>query len=299
MIRSLFVGLAITAALATGAAAQAKGFLGVRVEANAAELEDVGEHVGVRIVEVVANSPAQAAGLKTGDVIESVGGTSYRWPDAFHAAIDRLPPGAPVRLEVVRDDVAFTVDVTPVARTRARPEHVVTHLVDRERIGVRFGVLTRAEARAAGFRPSEGVRIAGFWGQSPWARDGVRAGDLLHRMNGRPVHDPREVIRRVRLLPVGAPVELELVRAGAKIRVRSTVSRRARRTERVLVPLLFNYRSPSEEESEWGVLFDVFQTRFKDGQRRTKLFWIISWTTGEAQSLREVDVPDAPAGSPR
>ena len=133
--------------------------------------------------------------------------------------------------------------------------------------------------------------LAGFWGKSPWMRDGLLAGDILHIMDGRPLHDPREFIRRIRLKDPGDAVHLEVIRAGKRMTFRTVASHCKRRTERVWVPVLFNYTSRKPDRTSWGVLLDVFQTEWKAGKRTTTLFWVLSWTTGEADVLEEIPVP--------
>ena len=268
------------------------GYLGVKVVENAATMEDVGEHVGVRVETVVENSPAQQAGLRPGDVITALDGTSYDWPEKFHAAVAALKPGQAVKVEILRGDLGLALTVVPERRTSVRAPREVLYLAETERVGVKVGSLSRAAARAAGLSPGEGVALVGFWGRtSPWQRDGLRAGDLLHVMDGRPLHDPREFIRRIRLKEPGNAVTLDVIRDGKRLSFRTVASRRARRTERVYVPIFFNYRSPTPESGSWGVLLDVYQESWKNGKNTSSLFWVIHWSTGEAQELQELPVP--------
>lgn len=56
----------------------------------------------VVVADVVPGSPAQAAGLARGDVIEHVSGLEVHSGDQLRAAVLALPPGADVALSVVR-----------------------------------------------------------------------------------------------------------------------------------------------------------------------------------------------------
>jgi S1-C subfamily serine protease len=277
-------------------AAKGNGYLGVKVVENAATLEDLGDHVGLKVEAVVENSPAQVAGIRAGDVIVRLDGKSYDWPGQFRAAVAALLPGRPVKIEILRDDVGLMVVVVPSARATSASPPEVLYLTETDRVGVRVRSLTREAARAAGLPPNEGVELVDFWGNSPWRRDGLRPGDILHRMNGRPLHDPRELIRRIRLEAAGDAVALDVVREGRRLTVRTVASRRARRTERVYVPVFFNYSSPTPDTSSWGVLLDIFQTEWKAGKRTTTVLWVISWTTGEAEALEELPVPPGGIG---
>jgi len=271
------------------------GYLGIKVVENATTLEDIGDHKGVRVESVVENSPAQAAGIKVGDVIESLDGRSFDWPDQFHAAVDALKPGAAVKMEILREDVGFAVTVVPARRAAPRARKKILYLAETRRIGVRVRSLSREAALKAGLSPAEGVEVAGFRGKSPWERDGVKSGDILHMLEGRPLHDPREFIRRIRCMEEGKGVHLDIVRNGKRMRIHTVTSRKKRRTERVYIPVLFNYTSRTPEKSSWGVILDMFQTEWKKGKRTTTLFWIINWTTGESNELEEIQIPDEDA----
>jgi putative serine protease PepD len=59
---------------------------------------------GVSIASVSSGSPAEAAGLRVGDVIESVGGTKVSDPDDVAAAIQDRRPGETVEIELARGD---------------------------------------------------------------------------------------------------------------------------------------------------------------------------------------------------
>jgi len=278
-----------------GPAGQAEGYLGVKVVENADTLEDIGEHVGVRVESVVENSPAQVAGIVKGDVIETLAGKAYDWPEKFYAAVAALEPGVPVKITVLRDEVGLELEVVPGRRAAERRPLKLLFFAETQRVGVRIRGLSRKAARAAGLPANEGIEVVGFWGKSPWHRDGVRAGDILHKMDARPLHDPRELLRRITLKTPGDPVALEVIREGRRLTVRSLISRRKRRTERVLVPLLYNYTSKTPESGSWGVLLDIFQVHWKDGKHTTTVLWVISWTTGEADELEEL--PVVPAGA--
>lgn len=78
---------------------------------------DFGRNVRARIVLAVAGGPAEAAGLKRGDVVESIGGRPIRGaPDeifsSFVGAIEQSAPG-PVPIVYQRDGKTLTASVKP------------------------------------------------------------------------------------------------------------------------------------------------------------------------------------------
>jgi serine protease Do len=66
---------------------------------------------GLLVMEAAAGSPAEAAGLLTGDAIIGTGGALFARPDSLLHALDDLAPGDTLRLEIVRGGRRAAVDV--------------------------------------------------------------------------------------------------------------------------------------------------------------------------------------------
>jgi len=78
---------------------------------------DFGHDVGARLGTVQSGSPAEAAGLKAGDVIQSIGGRQIRGPreeifTMFVAAVKQSAPG-PFPVTYVRNGRTYTTQVKP------------------------------------------------------------------------------------------------------------------------------------------------------------------------------------------
>jgi len=71
---------------------------------------------GVTIAYVIADSPADAAGLQRGDVIKSVDGTTVATPNDFRDAIQGKAVGDTVKLSIERNGQAQDVTATLAAR---------------------------------------------------------------------------------------------------------------------------------------------------------------------------------------
>jgi len=91
---------------------QRGAYLGVRVE------EAEREGGGARVVEVLADSPAEEAGIEEGDVIVRFGGEPIRGPIALTRRIRSARPGETVELEIVRDGESKTLRVELGERPR-------------------------------------------------------------------------------------------------------------------------------------------------------------------------------------
>jgi putative serine protease PepD len=91
---------------------------GQRIERPYLGVTSAPHPAGAEIQEVTPGSPAQAAGLRAGDVITGVDGQPVRDPDDVADAINGLEPGDDIEVEVSRDGVERSVE----AELEARPE---------------------------------------------------------------------------------------------------------------------------------------------------------------------------------
>jgi serine protease Do len=100
----------------TGATGTGKGFLGVSVVAIdqnvRAQLGGYTDPGGVAIAAVPDGTPAAAAGLEPGDVIEAVNGKTVSSPEQFVSTISALKPGTKVTLRVWQRGIKRNVQVT-------------------------------------------------------------------------------------------------------------------------------------------------------------------------------------------
>jgi 2-alkenal reductase len=67
---------------------------------------------GVYISEVYSGSPAAGAGLQEGDIITSIADTNLDSENSYINTLFRHQPGDTVRLEIVRQNRTFDVEVT-------------------------------------------------------------------------------------------------------------------------------------------------------------------------------------------
>lgn len=148
-------------------------------------------------------SPAARAGLRPGDLIRAVEGEPVRWWDDVEERI-RAAPGRPVRLEVEREGAVRQLSVVPEPRQGLDPFGGVREV----------GWIGALHSR---IRPVVGVPEA----ESPAARAGLRSGDLIAAVAGRPVEDwsgfeaalaeaaarGGPVLLSVRRRPPGTPLE--------------------------------------------------------------------------------------------
>lgn len=87
-----------------------RGYLGVRTSPLFAS-RGSRRTSGVRVQEVVPGSAAEAAGLRSGDVLRSIDGVELRRTDTLLETLAGMAPGTRVALELERDGERSTVEV--------------------------------------------------------------------------------------------------------------------------------------------------------------------------------------------
>jgi len=149
---------------------------------------------------VAEGSPAAAAGLKTGDVVEDVNGRPVKyWEDLERTLADS--GGRPITMRVKRGGGEETVTVTPRRK-------VITDPI--------FG--ERREAWDSGAGPQLVPQISSVLPDSPAQRAGLQAGDVVLAVGGQPVFTPEDLVEAIRTRP-GQPLPITVERNGQRLSV--------------------------------------------------------------------------------
>jgi serine protease Do len=131
---------------------------------------------GALVARVFAGSPAQNAGLRTGDVIIAVGGKPVDSRESFSTYSATLPSGQPVELSVVRGGNSERVQVRP-----AEPPSNLGIRILEETAGIHVVGQARSVVIDQVDRASRADRI------------GITRGDVIVGVNGIEVHSTREL----------------------------------------------------------------------------------------------------------
>ena len=181
-----------------------RGWLGVQIqpvtEAVAGSLGLDGA-TGVLVADVLADSPAQAAGVRSGDVILRAAGQEMEEYRDLTKLIASIDAGTKIELEVVRGGKVRVIDVT-IGRMPgdelAQREPAAT-ADDQPRIGLMLAPLTPAARAERGLEADAvGVLVAQVEAGSPAARAGIEPGSLISMVGQDPVSSPDEVADAVR-----------------------------------------------------------------------------------------------------
>ncbi len=168
-----------------------RGYLGVAIQALDRDLADhlgVPDATGVLVNHVVPESPADAAGLETGDVVTHFGGEDVEAEEEedlgiFQRLIARLPPGQEALVRYLRDGEP---DTTVVA-IGEQPK------LDGAEFESAFGAhvqeITARLARAHRLTSTKGAFVRFVVDGSPAREAGLRVGDVIVGVEDLPITD--------------------------------------------------------------------------------------------------------------
>jgi serine protease Do len=217
-------------------------FLGVNIaevnDERAKALKLPGEE-GVEVTRVEAESPAEKAGLKVGDVVLQYNGERVEGMEQFGRMVRETPPGRKVTLQISRGGSLQTV--TAVIGNRGKyPEGVMTmppfempqlRMPDIPegfpawRSGM-LGIETEAlnPQLAEFFGVKQGVLIRAVLNGSPAEKAGIKAGDVLTRVEDQDVTTPGQVSGAIQAARKKHSVSLKLVRNRHEMTVTATLN---------------------------------------------------------------------------
>ena len=194
---SVGIGFDIPAATAKNVIAQLKdsghvtrGWLGVQIQPVTSEVADalgLKQTTGALVSEPQAGSPAAKAGVKAGDVIVSVDGTSVKDARELSQKIGAANPGASVKLGVIRNGSEQTINVTLAQLPEQKQASANTGQEEQSsaRLGLTLGT------------GDNGVVVTGVDPNGPAAEHGIQTGDVITNVGGTSVSTPTDVQKQL------------------------------------------------------------------------------------------------------
>ncbi|MGQ9576062.1 MAG: trypsin-like peptidase domain-containing protein [Thermoguttaceae bacterium] len=178
------IGFAVPVDKAVEVAGQLMGAVAARKNWHGVVFKKMPPGTREVVVESVENnSPAEAAGLKPGDVVAAVGDLKIERPLDFYRAVVELAPGKPVELSVRRGQQTVQASLA-LAEPPARAKPTTT--LSWELLGLELKVIPTQEFRQR-FQSEYrgGLLVTAVRPQSAAALQGIRRGDVLIGLHDR------------------------------------------------------------------------------------------------------------------
>ncbi len=171
-----------------------RGWIGVQIQSVTPDLADnlgIKNAAGALVAEAQKDSPAAAAGVKSGDVITAVDGDAVADPHDLARRIAALGPKKTAKLSIVRDGSPMTIDVTLGTMPADKTASVETHNSDSSDNSAlsKLGLTLRAA------HGQDGVVVANVDPDGAAADKGLKEGDVILEVAGKPVSHPSDVAK--------------------------------------------------------------------------------------------------------
>jgi serine protease Do len=171
-----------------------RGWIGVQIQNVTADLaDDLGlkETSGALVAAAQKDSPAAAAGVKSGDVITAVDGETVADPHDLARRIAALGPKKTVKLALIRNGSPMTIDVVLGTMPADKTASADTRNSDDN------GGASALAKLGLTLRPAhgqEGVVVAEVDPDGAAADKGLKQGDVILEVAGKSVNRPAEVV---------------------------------------------------------------------------------------------------------
>lgn len=186
---------------------------------------------GVLVLDVEKDSPAAKAGLKSGDVITEYNRERVEGTIQFRRLIRETPPGRTTELKVWRD--GRSEKLSAVLASRPAPEGRIRvfgphdfdfhfgfpgmHHWAGPVLGVRTEDISGQLGAYFGVPGGEGILVEEVLPGSAAEKAGLKAGDVIIKVDGEPVKTTMELRERLRGKREAKSVTLEVTRKGAEV----------------------------------------------------------------------------------
>ena len=193
-----------------------RGWLGVSiqdVDRNLADSFGLDRPRGALIAQVGKDSPAENAGLASGDIIVSFDGHAVETSADLPHIVGLIAPGTSVEAVIMRDGKERSIEVEVgvlAADAVARVETEAASDGTVRLLGMRIAPVEAELLSELGL--SGGVRVVGVKPGSPAAESGVEEGDILTRLGSRPISQITDLDGVADELVSGASVPARLIR---------------------------------------------------------------------------------------
>jgi len=191
------IGFAIPVNMAKNVFAQLKehgkvtrGWLGVMIQQVTPDLADnfgLDRPIGALVGQVIPDSPADKAGLKSGDVIIEYNGKEVSQMSMLPALVANTEVGTKAKLVLIRDGKKQNLTVEIGRLEDEEPVIADAETGTSKKLGMTVQELTPKLAESLGIEESQGLIITDISSNSAAAEAGILRGDIILEINREPV----------------------------------------------------------------------------------------------------------------
>jgi serine protease Do len=199
-----------------------RGKIGVYVQTITPSLADglgLARDWGVLVGDVAPEGPADKAGVKVGDIVETLDGRTMRNARQLESYIYRAPMKEKLTLQVLRGQAELTMDV-PVTESMDDPQRFADMVNPEDNLVPKLGILAIGidkdiGALLPGLRNSYGVVVAAGSSATDFTTGtGLQPGDVIYSVNQAPIATVEALRKKVDEFKPGDEVVMQIERSG-------------------------------------------------------------------------------------
>lgn len=194
-----------------------RAYLGIYpqdIDRNLAEVYKLARPQGALLTRVSPDSPAQKAGLKSGDIILQYNDNKIMRASDLLNLINRAKPNDKFRAQVQRDGKQLTVSGTLSHAPSDVQAEGQNQQDDEVRLGLRLRNLTPDEQAELATYGKTGVLVTAVEPTGLAARSGILAGDIITNLHQKPIRKATDIADAISSLPKKGVVTIEIMRQG-------------------------------------------------------------------------------------
>ncbi len=198
-----------------------RGWLGVLIQDVTRELAEtfgLRHPRGALIAQVLSDSPAAAAGLRSGDIVLAFNGKEVNLSSSLPPMVGAAKVGSEATLTVLRDGETIELPVLLSELSEEEPEMVMAGQVEQaaaDRLGLVVEDLRPDERERLGIE--DGGVIIDSVEDGPAQQAGIRAGDVIVSFGSKPVADTKGFGELVEHMQEGKPVAVLIQRGDGRM----------------------------------------------------------------------------------
>ncbi len=204
-----------------------RGWLGVSIQPLTPELArsfGLKEPRGVLVADVVKDSPADKAGLASGDILTEFDGKKVEGPQDLQKIVSVTTPGKGVPVKVWRDKAEKTLEIK-IGETPEDTAQLEPSTKSKSLLGLDARPITPEVARQLNLRTTEGVVVARVEEDSPAAEAGLQRGDVIREVNRQRIRNLQDFERATKALKAGDRVTVLLQRGAQSLYMAFSVAK--------------------------------------------------------------------------
>lgn len=209
-----------------------KGYLGVSIEPLSRHLKkELNAEWGVLITRIEEDSPADNDGLMEDDVIQQVNDVKIRRASTLTRIIRKIKPGDKASIIVIRDGKEKTIKVTigkckessSYSINLGKGSNIFSYFGGKTYLGVQLHELNADLADYFAVKPDAGVLVLEVEDDSPAEKAGVKAGDIITKVDDETVADPADIQEIISELEEDDEIAIELIQKGKRKTIKVTL----------------------------------------------------------------------------